>query len=54
MLLPDEYRSDNGTYYTSPAIAERLLDTLAAEEKLSHLEHLLAGIELDKFAAFLT
>lgn len=93
MLLPDEYRSDNGIYYTPPAIAERLLDTLAAEgtdwvksnildpacgggaflvtaanrmlsdyrirelsaeEKLSHLEHHLAGIELDKFAAFLT
>jgi hypothetical protein len=31
MLLPDSYRSDNGIYYTPPALAERLLDLLAAE-----------------------
>lgn len=93
MLLPNNYRSDHGIYYTPPAIAERLLDILAAEgtdwatsnildpacgggaflvtaanrmlgdyrirelsaeEKLKHIEHHLAGIELDKFAAFLT
>ena len=31
MLLPDSYRSSNGVYYTPPALAERLLDLLAAE-----------------------
>ena len=31
MLLPDSYRSDNGVYYTPPALAERLLDLLTAE-----------------------
>lgn len=31
MLLPKGYRADNGVYYTPPALAERLLDLLAAE-----------------------
>jgi hypothetical protein len=93
MLLPKGYRSDNGVFYTPPALAERLLDLLAAEgadwaidnildpacgggaflvtvanrmlgdyrikelpaeAKLSHLEQHLAGIEIDKFAGWLT
>lgn len=92
-LLPDTYRSSNGVYYTPPALAERLLDLLAAEgadwgnsvildpacgggaflvtvanrmlgdyrikslsaeEKLTHLESHLNGIEIDQFAALLT
>lgn len=31
ILLPDEYKSEYGVYYTPPVIAERLLDLLAAE-----------------------
>lgn len=31
MLLPKEYRADNGVFYTPPTLAERLLDILAAE-----------------------
>lgn len=93
MLLPNSYRADNGVYYTPPALAERLLDMMAAEgadwatadildpacgggaflvtvanrmlgdyrikelpaeSKLLHLEHQLAGMEIDKFAGWLT
>ena len=93
MLLPKGYRSDNGVYYTPPALAERLLDLLAAEGadwamdnildpacgggaflvtvanrmlgdyrikelpaevKISHLEQHLSGIEIDKFAGWIT
>lgn len=93
MLLPSGFRSENGVFYTPPAIAERLLDILAAEgadwgrdtvldpacgggaflvtvanrmlgdyrikclsakKQLEHIESHLAGIEIDRFAAWLT
>lgn len=93
MLLPSDFRANNGVFYTPPEIAERLLDIIAAEgadwakhtvldpacgggaflvtvanrmlgdyrikclsarKQLEHIESHLAGIEIDRFAAWLT